>query len=579
MDFRRVHKVISWKYIFFLSMNTHAFFVRKRPSEKGHESDRFQLQEVPTSELDKDGGRENRNITKKSFFPYLREMTDVAKDRRFAKKRARRVIGFAAIALFFLIATFGGPRSSLSSAGAKSRSLEGVASASSYKLYGHGEGNGICPEGTSISKAECYAAAFTIGKASGMSFANTDLNVGTWSEHAGTWTLTPCGCFIYDDSWIDYKDPSEGHCRSTALTQLVCNGEETEESTEEVDGDESSGAPETEPAAGSSGASPGGPGGQHASFGETLGAGASAAASETMVVGGIMAASVSAAAVYTYQQQNARSDPDDTDQSGQTGKKPPPPGPDSSRDTGGGAKSPSKDESEDPPPPEVLRIVSGTGKPKKNVNKLSMMLNFAIENFNEADWGVDSTKRLDEHNPWWDHHMEFFAYKTYQPGTIRIVVGRSKKKLKCSTVMIPQGLLKNYVAEAWGPTSTKKMDMNNYWDHKFEFFAYPTQQPGSIRIAVGRDEGPGRIMFNHPNFDQSVWDMPEVTMDLGSFKHVFEFWVFPTKEMGSSRQMGTPHPTEGTPHPTEGTLHPTEGIPHPTEGTPHPTEGTPHPTE
>ncbi len=90
-----------------------------------------------------------------------------------------------------------------------------VCEAPPIELYDPGEGNGRCPGNQAISKAQCLEAATKVGKEAGMTALKDFLNVGTWP-------FTPCGCFIYDASWIDYKDPGVGNCNPDTRAQLVC---------------------------------------------------------------------------------------------------------------------------------------------------------------------------------------------------------------------------------------------------------------------------------------------------------------------------------------------------------------------
>ncbi len=78
-------------------------------------------------------------------------------------------------------------------------------------LYNNGEG-GVCEEGKEVGMAECLQAAQEAGI--GMALKET-LNVGSWSS-------TPCGCFIYKREWIDYKDPSHGNCQADQNSNLIC---------------------------------------------------------------------------------------------------------------------------------------------------------------------------------------------------------------------------------------------------------------------------------------------------------------------------------------------------------------------
>ncbi len=88
--------------------------------------------------------------------------------------------------------------------------------ASDFVLFADGQGGGICENGKAVSEEDCLQAALEVGV--GMSLKDF-LNVGSWD-------FTPCGCFIYDDSWVDYKDPSHGNCLPDNKSNLICRVEE-----------------------------------------------------------------------------------------------------------------------------------------------------------------------------------------------------------------------------------------------------------------------------------------------------------------------------------------------------------------
>ena len=82
---------------------------------------------------------------------------------------------------------------------------------SDFELYADGEG-GICSTGKAVTGQECFDAAHEVG----IDMRLKDfLNVGTWDH-------TPCGCFIYLDDWVDYKDPAVGNCVPDPNANLVC---------------------------------------------------------------------------------------------------------------------------------------------------------------------------------------------------------------------------------------------------------------------------------------------------------------------------------------------------------------------
>ncbi len=86
-----------------------------------------------------------------------------------------------------------------------------------FELRGSGVG-GICEYGKAVSEEECLHAALDTGSGWTLQVLNDFLNVGTWD-------YLPCGCFIYDNLWIDYKHPLSGNCESAAKAQLVCRKE------------------------------------------------------------------------------------------------------------------------------------------------------------------------------------------------------------------------------------------------------------------------------------------------------------------------------------------------------------------
>ncbi len=71
-----------------------------------------------------------------------------------------------------------------------------------FDLYANGAA-GVCPEGNkAVSEEECLEAAQEVGTSMTL---KDFLNVGTWD-------FTPCGCFIYINNWVDYKNPEHGNC-------------------------------------------------------------------------------------------------------------------------------------------------------------------------------------------------------------------------------------------------------------------------------------------------------------------------------------------------------------------------------
>jgi hypothetical protein len=83
---------------------------------------------------------------------------------------------------------------------------------SDFELYANGDGGRICATGKALTQEECLDAAHEVGV--GMNLRDS-LNVGSWN-------FTPCGCFIYIDDFVDYKDPANGNCKPDSDSNLVC---------------------------------------------------------------------------------------------------------------------------------------------------------------------------------------------------------------------------------------------------------------------------------------------------------------------------------------------------------------------
>jgi len=81
-----------------------------------------------------------------------------------------------------------------------------------------------CSSGFEVTEEECYAAAHEAGDIA----LRNELAIGDWGLQnkmsVGNWTWMPCGCFIYRDFYINYKDPAQGHCDANIGSNLVCRG-------------------------------------------------------------------------------------------------------------------------------------------------------------------------------------------------------------------------------------------------------------------------------------------------------------------------------------------------------------------
>jgi hypothetical protein len=72
-------------------------------------------------------------------------------------------------------------------------------------MFGRGKGGSICAPNKAVTEEECFDAAQEVRTAS-MPDLITYLNVGEWDH-------TPCGCFIWYNRNIDYKNPAVGNCK------------------------------------------------------------------------------------------------------------------------------------------------------------------------------------------------------------------------------------------------------------------------------------------------------------------------------------------------------------------------------
>ena len=128
--------------------------------------------------------------------------------------------------------------------------------------------------------------------------------------------------------------------------------------------------------------------------------------------------------------------------------------------------------------------------------------------------------------PGWSHHTDFYAFKSELPGTIRIAVGEAQG---------PHRMMFNHASLDQSKWNTgQKMDVQG-WTHKMEFWAYPTKQPGTMRIAVGQANNPHRMAMNISIMgEQAAWNCHwKNKMDIQGWDHHTEFWVYPCRDMYS----------------------------------------------
>ena len=169
-----------------------------------------------------------------------------------------------------------------------------------------------------------------------------------------------------------------------------------------------------------------------------------------------------------------------------------------------------------------IRIAVGTA-----LGPTRMIIN--DDTFDESSWEVSCNGM---NIPGWKHHIDFFAFKSEMPGTIRIAVGEAHN---------PHRMMFNHASldqSKWN--SGQKMDVQG-WKHKMEFWAYPTKQHGTMRIAVGQAHNPHRMAMNLDCEKQGRWDCPGITkMDVQGWEHHTEFWVYPCREMYQRPGYATP---------------------------------------
>jgi hypothetical protein len=122
----------------------------------------------------------------------------------------------------------------------------------------------------------------------------------------------------------------------------------------------------------------------------------------------------------------------------------------------------------------------------------------------------------------WRHQMHFWAFASQAPGTIRVAVG---------TADSPSRVFLNHPSQPqsfWNEGNSMEI---LGWSHHFDFWAFERAQPGTIRICVGQSDGDGvhRCFINHPTHDQKTWDEGTVTMSALGWDQYLEFWAFPNK--------------------------------------------------
>jgi len=143
-----------------------------------------------------------------------------------------------------------------------------------------------------------------------------------------------------------------------------------------------------------------------------------------------------------------------------------------------------------------------------------IMLNHA--SFSQDDWNRGQSMSI----LGWAHKMDFLAYPTKQPGTIRIAVGAAGIYWGPHRIMLNHP---SFSQDEWNRGQSMSV---LGWGHKMEFWVYPTEQPGTIHIAVGEAWSPHRIMMNHVEFSKDIRNRGQ-SKSLQGWVHKMDFWAYP----------------------------------------------------
>jgi hypothetical protein len=128
----------------------------------------------------------------------------------------------------------------------------------------------------------------------------------------------------------------------------------------------------------------------------------------------------------------------------------------------------------------------------------------------------------DENDVSWTPRMKFLAYASVMPGTIRIAVGDASNP---DRVMINHD---DKNQDHWNEGASMSY---RGWQEKMEFWAFDTPVPGTIRIDVGQASRPHRIMINHSDKSQDQWNQG-LSMTYRGWKNKMEFLVYPNEFQG-----------------------------------------------
>jgi len=118
----------------------------------------------------------------------------------------------------------------------------------------------------------------------------------------------------------------------------------------------------------------------------------------------------------------------------------------------------------------------------------------------------------------WTHKLAFWAFPSKQPGTIRIAVGQAAS---------PHRALINHSRKTQAEWNLGASMTIAGWTQHTEFWAFSKKEPGTIRICAGEAGSPHRLMINHCNLNQDEWNNPNTNMSIAGWGHKMDFWAYP----------------------------------------------------
>ena len=157
------------------------------------------------------------------------------------------------------------------------------------------------------------------------------------------------------------------------------------------------------------------------------------------------------------------------------------------------------------------------------------------KNFNQDQW--DNGLNMDCAG--WKHHTRFWAFPTKQPGTIRFVVGEAWN---------PHRICINHECQTQEQYNNGASMNVAGWKHHSDFWAYPTKQPDTIRIAVGTASNPHRHHLNHAGQSQDEYNNGASMSVYGWTQHC-DFWAYPSDQTHQHDPEPVPLPDKPLPKP------------------------------